>query len=217
MYRLNTSNWLPGALLFVFLLLNTSVLFAQKTVESSEQSAGFSMATDESVAQPVVHYQQNIEMLSKVDDMPSLKVFGNGRVLVHYPVYMKKAGDYEMQLDEVELVDLIRTLSANGILDFDEEKVKQKKQVLEKAFKAKGQFYEISDAVETIIDIKLDEYQKNKASKKIKNFHKQFKWKNIEHDAVRYKHDSDITKANHSIGQLHGLMKDERLLKKGLR
>ncbi|MCK5665428.1 MAG: hypothetical protein KAI17_18195, partial [Thiotrichaceae bacterium] len=158
--------------------------------------------------------QQNIHMLSSITDRPSLSIFGDGQVIVHYPVYMKKAGDYEMWLDDAELVNLIRALSSDGIMDFDEKKVKEKVQSYKKTLKAKGQFYEISDAVETIVDIYLDEFQKNKASKKMKNFHKKFKWKNIEHDAARFKHDIDIIKANNSIENLNVLMKDERLLKR---
>jgi len=134
-------------------------------------------------------------------------------VLVHYPVYMKKAGDYEMQLDETELVALIQSLSSNGIMTLDEKKVKEKITGHKKALKAKGQFYEISDAVENVIEISLDEYQENKTSKKIKKFYKRFTWKNIEHDALRYKDEIEITRANSSVEQFRTLMKDRRLIK----
>lgn len=208
-------NKLSAYLLLIPLLVTSTALFAQMIVDSGEQSAGFRFATDDAVNQPVIHYQQNIQMLAGTDDRPSLQIFGNGRVLVHYPVYMKKAGDYEMQLDEAELVNLIQDMSGNGIMEFDEKKHKGKIKGHKKALQAQGQFYEISDAVETVVDITLDEYQKNKKSKKIKNFHKQVRWKNIEHDAARYKHDSEIIKANNSVTHLKGLMKDKRLLKSG--
>lgn len=213
--RSTVNNRFYSVLLTVLLLLNASGVCAQKIVNSGEQSAGFRFATDDSVKQPVIHYQQNIQMLTGIDDRPSLQVFGNGRVLVHYPVYMKKAGDYEMRLDEAELVDLIQSLSGNDIMEFDEKKLREKIKGRKKALKAQGQFYEISDAVETVVDITLDEYQKNNKSKKIKNFHKQVRWKNIEHDAARYKHDSEIIKANNSVTHFKGLMKDKRLLQSG--
>ena len=210
------TNWMSALLLFSLLFVS-SVLYAQKIIDSSDLSAGFSFADNDAVTEPVIYYQQNIQMLSGINDRPSLSVFGNGRVLVHYPAYMKKAGDYEMQLDDVELVNLLQSLANNGIIGFDENKVKADLKAYKKALKDKGQFYEISDAEETIIDIKFDEFQKNKTSKKIKGFHKQFKWKNIEHDASRYKHDKDITKANNSVTKLKGLMKDARLVKKDQR
>ena len=215
MYKLKATNNFVKCVLVMFLSLNTSVLLAQKIVDSGAQSAGFRFSTDETVTQLIIHYQQNIQMLSGIDDRPSLKVYGSGRVVVHFPVYMKKAGDYEMQLDDEELVDLIQSLSSNGVMDFDEKKIKRKLLTYKKALKAKGQFYEVSDAVETVIDIRLDEFQKNKTSKKLKKFHKRFKWKNIEHDAARYKNESEIKDASKSVVQLRALMKDARLDKKG--
>ena len=210
MYKNKTINYF----LLVFLLLNAPVLLAQKIVDSGANSAGFRFATDLTEAEPVIHYQQNIQMLSGIDDRPSLKVFGSGRVVVHFPVYMKKAGDYEMQLDDEELVDLIQSLSSNGVMDFDKNKVKSNVQSYKNELRKKGVLYEVSDAVETVIDIRLDEFQKNNKTKNIKSFYKQFKWKNIEQDAARYKQDSDITDAHDSVSHLNRMMKDVRLRKR---
>lgn len=218
MYRYHTKYFYFVFVSLLVLLLNSPVLLAQKVVGSSAQEAGFSFSNkripDLAAAEPVIHYQQNIHMLSSVNDRPSLKIYGDGRVQVHYPVYMKKAGDYEMQLDDKELVTLIRSLSSNGVLDFNEKKIKEKIIANKKALKAKGQFYAVSDAVETIVDIKLDEYQKNNRSNKIQNFAKRFKWENIEHDAARYKNESALLKANNSITHLNDLMKDARLIRR---
>lgn len=206
---------------FIFngcLLISMSVaaapLHAKKIVISGDHDAGFIIAADKNASEPVIHYQQNIEMLAGMNDRVSISIFGNGRVLVHYPVYMKRAGDYEMQLDETELLDLIQELSGNGVMDFDEQKVRGKVQTYKKALREKGEFYEISDAVETVVDIQLDEYQKNNKSKKLKKFHKKFAWKNLEQDASRYAHDTEITKANNSVTHFKALMKDNRLIKR---
>jgi len=206
------------------LFLSPAVLFAQTVTvpaadKSSERSAGFSFTKNsvntkaDVLVEPVIHYQQNIHMLSSVDDRPSFQVFGDGRVIVHFPVYMKKAGDYEMQLDEGELINLIRTLSSNGVLDFDEKKIREKRKADKKALKAKGQFFAISDTVETIVEIRLDEYQRNKSEKKISNFYKKFNWDNLEQDAIRYKNTKELTRANQSISDMQNLMKDARLVK----
>jgi hypothetical protein len=217
MYHLKVIHRISTALLLVLSLSHAPVLFAQKIIESSEQSAGFVYATDESVSEPVIHFQQNIDMLAGTDDRVSLQVFGNGRVLVHYPVYMKKAGDYEMQLADRELVALIGELAKDGIIDFDETKVKQAVSEEKKSARAKGELYAVSDAVETVIVIRLDEYQKNSFSPKIKKLKKTFRWKNIEQDAAHYKNNKAILKANDSVAKIKGLMNDQRLLKKGLR
>lgn len=208
MYKNKTINYF----LLVFLILNAPVLLAQKIVDSGANSAGFRFATDLTEAEPVIHYQQNIQMLSGIDDRPSLKVFGSGRVVVHFPVYMKKAGDYEMQLDDEELVNLIQSLSSNGVMDFDEARVKKNIQSYKKMLHAKGQFHEVSDAVVTSIDVRLDEYQKNRSAVKIKNFHKVFHLANIEYAAKKFKQDIDITNANNTVLDLKGFMRDVRLV-----
>lgn len=213
MSQFNNKNYSSRLFLSAILLLVSPVMFAQKVVESGVNSAGFSF--NEKSSEPVIQYRQHIYMLAGIDDKPTLQVFADGRVVAHYPVYMKKAGDYEMQLDEAELEALIQSLSSNGLMVFDAKKVKDKIKQHKKAEKAKGQFHAISDAVESVIEIKLDEYQENNKAKKIEKFHKQFRWKNIEHDAARYKHDSEIIKANNSVTHLKGLMKDKRLLKSG--
>lgn len=218
MYNYHTKNYYFVAILMAFLMLCSPVLWAQKIVESNAQEAGFrivsNLAPGLSAVEPVIHFQQHVHMLSATNDRPSLKIFGDGLVQVHYPDYMKKAGDYEMQFDDVELIALIRSLSGNGVLDFDEKKIKEKIVANKKALKAKGRYYAVSDAVESIVDVRLDEYQKNNHSQKIQNFKKQFKWENIEHDAARYKNENALTKANESITHLNNLMKDTRLIKK---
>ena len=210
-----------AALLCVFITLNTSLLFAQVdisrlSVASSANTAGFSYTKNSAAtsAAPVIFYQQLIEMLSTTDDMPSLKVYGNGHVLVHIPVYMKNAGDYEMDFDDTRMVNLIQSLSTDGILDFDEQKTADKVNASEKNLRAKGQFHTISDAVYSIVDIKLDEYQKSSSSKKQTGFHKRFQWKNIEHDARRHHQISEITNAGIAISQLQALLHDARLVRK---
>ena len=204
------------------LLLATTDAYAQKKVISSVDTAGFIIAAEEisvggesADGEPVIHYQLNVDMLANVDDRLSMSVFPSGLVQVHYPVYMKKAGDYEMQLDDSELITLVQSLSTNGMLEFDEKNVKEKIQRVKNARRAKGELYVVSDAVEVVVDIKLDEYQKNTKSKKIKKFHKQFKWRNIEHDAERHKSVDEITNAYRSVEDLQTMMRDVRLVKGG--
>ena len=208
--------------LFALTLFGVSQVQAQKRVPAGIDSAGFSFSTGISgntaevadLSDPVIHYQLNIAMLAGIDDRPTITVYGDGRVTVHYPVYMKKAGDYEMQLEEDELVSLVQSLSANGVLDFDEKKAKQKIREKKGQRRAKGQLYAISDSTETVIDVRLDEYQKDSSAKAVKRFHKRFRWTDIEHDARRYPQQREIIDANRSVQQLRGLMKDHRLVRR---
>lgn len=207
-------------MLLAFSLFNAMATHAQKMVPSSKSAAGFSFSATASgdvdkPVQPVIIYQQNISMLSGIADRPSMHVFGDGRVEVHHPAYMKTSGDYVMQLTEAELVDLIQSLSENGVLDFDEDKVKTNIRSKKKELRKSGQLYAVSDVVETVIEVRLDDYQKNNSAKRKKDFHKRFQWKNIEHDARRFKQQREIVDANQSAQSLKGLMKDKRLAKQG--
>jgi len=189
--------------------------------KNKKHAAGFTFTKNgmgsrsgvDSTVQPIIHYQQNIHMLSSVDDKPTFQIFGDGRVLVHYPVYMKMAGDYEMQLGEVELIELLHSFSDNGVMDFDTKKHKAGRKAEEKALKAKKQFFAISDTVGTTVEIRLDEYQKNKSSKKIKGFYKKFNWDNLEQDAKWFKNIKALALTNQSVSEMKNLMKDVRLTK----
>ena len=213
-----------GLLMFALLLtlLSAGIVHAQKRVPAGKDTTGFSFSTASPVSmsvadmpsEPVIHYQLDIAMLADIDDRPTMSVFGDGRVEVHYPVYMKKAGDYRMQLAEGELVDLIQSLSANGVLEFDDSKVKKSIRDKKKQQRAKGQLYAISDSAETVIDVRLDEYQKDSSAKAVKHFHKRFRWADIEHQARRYPQQREIVNANRSVQQLRGLMKDHRLVRR---
>ena len=55
-------------------------------------------------------------MIANPDPTPFVRVYPGGRVLVHYPVYMKRAGDYSLQLEKEELEALLASFSNDGVL-----------------------------------------------------------------------------------------------------
>lgn len=211
MFGLSVKKSLYRYLLLLLVFGSVSNLCAQTIIESGAQSAGFHLSTDVTDSVPVIHYQRHVHMLSSVDDRVSLKVFGDGRVEVHFPVYMKKAGDYEMTLERFELVALIRAFSSNGIMDFNKKAVKARVYAHKKREQKNNAYYAISDSVESDIKIRLNQYQKNSVSRKSKNFKADFKWKNIEHAAARYSDITELSRANQSVLLLKELMTDARL------
>ena len=207
---------LLALLLALLLSVHCSTVLASRSIESTPARAGFSFDDSGAKPDPVVEFRQHVSMLANVDDRLSMQVYGDGRVLVHYPVYMKRAGDYEMQLDGDELVELIATLADDGVMDFDHRKVSDRihDRRLEKISRAKrgeDQLFAVSDAVDSIIEIRLDEYRSNSGSAVKKNFTRRFKWRDIEHDARSYSDETDIVRANRSVQNLRGMMKDARL------
>lgn len=161
----------------------------------------------ETATEPVIEYNLVHDMLAEPDPEPMLRVYGNGRVHVHYPVYMKKAGDYELQLSKPELDALIRELANDGIIDFDKSKAIGRRKQLEGQQRAStGMLYHVSDDTTTVINIRLEEYQNNKLSKRLINMNKRFTWKNLEHDAKRFHDIAEIRNAAAGTDKIRNLM-----------
>ncbi len=146
--------------------------------------------------EPVIEYNLVHGMIEQPDPAPLLRVYGNGRVHVHIPAYMKQGGDYELLLNQVELNDLLRQLDDHGIMKFDQAAVMQEKHQLESARRAAtGEFSYISDDTDTVIKVRLDQYQRTPASQLINGFNRQFVWRNLKQDAIRYPASQAISRA----------------------
>ncbi len=149
-----------------------------------------------SSSEPVIEYNVVNHMLAQQDPVPLLRIYGNGRVHVHIPAYMKRAGDYELTMSSVELNELLRQLADDGILDFDPAAAKQEKQQLKAARRAaSGELFHASDASDSHINIKLAQYQRSAASPRISSFSRQFRWRNLEFDAKNIPESVVIRKA----------------------
>ena len=129
---------------------------------------------------------------------------------------MKRAGDYSMQLDGEELEALLLSMAGNGVMDFDHERASgrvhsERRARMNRAKTGEAQLFEISDAVDSLIDIRLDEYRPDSRSPSIRGFTRQFRWRNIEHDARRYPAVQEVVRANRSVQDLRELAQDTRL------
>ena len=175
-------------------------------------AAAFSF--DTASLEPVIVYHEVVEMIANRDEQPMLKIYADGRVQVHHPVYKKNAGDYEMQLSQQDLVSLIASLADDELMDFDTEKVKKDKQKVDKELKKQGQFFYISDSVITHIDINLKGYKSVKTNIQKTDFKKNIKLKDIDFDAKQYKNLSVIQKTANSVNRLKALLDRKELKRK---
>ena len=69
--------------------------------------AGASAGFARDAATVVVSYTEVLGEIGEADAGPSVHVHGDGRVRVHYPAYMTRAGDWELQLSAEELLQAI--------------------------------------------------------------------------------------------------------------
>ena len=182
------------------------------SVKARANVAGFALPANSS--KPIIEYRRQYSMLADQDKQPLLQVFADGRVHVHFPAYMKKSGDYQYQLSRAELVALIRKLSSQGVMDFDSAKATREKQLHDQKMRVStGELHYISDSVETELVVRLQDYQKNASTQKQANFNKQLRWKNLEHDARRYKNNRAIQSAAAGVSELNKMLQHPAMRK----
>lgn len=200
-------------LLFVaFSAIIAAGIKAAGSLPSPQQPVFHFEAADD---KPVIEYKLDHHMLAQRDPVPLLRIYGNGRVQVHIPVYMKKAGDYEMQISRAELNALLRMLADKGVMDFDAAAIGQERRQLAAARRAAtGELFHVSDATDTVINIQLDQYQRTASSPRINGFNKQFRWRNLEHDARRFPQAVRFTNAADASAALRALCEHPALQKR---
>lgn len=137
----------------------------------------------------VVSFTEILGEIGEVDRGPSLQIYGDGYALVHYPSYMRRAGDYALQLSQQEVDRLLRSLIGNKVLEFDEEETRRSKR--QAAAEAQGDLqstlFAVTDASTTVIEVRLDRYQPaGEAGQEILNVDKKITWYGLRSDARRY-------------------------------
>ncbi len=95
--------------LFLFLLLSVLPL----------------MTATASDAPVLLDYQREISMLEEADNSVNVKLYADGTVEIHYPFFMRLAGDYRFQLSAGETNQILQTLQQLGVDRFDAPAVKQ--------------------------------------------------------------------------------------------
>lgn len=202
---------LPYLLLAIFALCHGALSLAAGSPDATGAAQpAFQFSTTSS--EPLIEFNLVHHMIAQPDPTPLLRIYGDGRVHVHYPAYMKKAGDFEMHLNRGQVIELLRMLSDNGIMDFNEAATKAERRQLETTRRnATGEVFHISDDSDTNITIRLNQYQRPGTSQAINNFTKQFRWRNLGVDTRRYPGSAAITKAGNAAAVLDALCNHQAL------
>jgi len=110
----------------------------------------------------ILSFSETHGIMRGLDSKTTLKVYGNGLVKVHFPPYMKKAGNYQMMLDEKELDALLQSLADQKIPELDINNIDSEKLTAsEQASLNDGpDLFAVFDASVTTIEINLDRYTK---------------------------------------------------------
>ena len=128
--------------------------------------------------EPILTYRSTHDLLP-TDDVHWVEVYEDGTALVHYPVYMKKAGDYAVQLRPNEVQQIRLLLEHPLVWKFDREKlIAEKKRIDAQS----TELFAISDNTYSEFEINLPVQPKNNASNKSQKI----RWANVRIDAERY-------------------------------
>jgi hypothetical protein len=142
----------------------------------------------------VVTFREVLGEIGGVDRGPTLTVYGDGRMVAHYPRYMKRAGDYERRLGPAELDALVASLAAKGVLDFDAPAVRGAARASLVASRERARaanapiaLFEVSDAATTVIEVNVDRYRAGTpGAREVRRLAKRVAWTALRTDAQRH-------------------------------
>lgn len=129
-----------------------------------------------------------------IDREPLLRIYGDGRTLLHPFSYDARKGPHEMFLEEQDIKSLLLYLYDMGLMEFDEQSVTAKKsnalqernRVAAQSGEPTTQHY-VADSSTLVIDVFLSKYrQDHDTGTPIEDFHAQVKWYALLDDAKEF-------------------------------
>jgi hypothetical protein len=153
----------------------------------------------------ILSYHRVHDMIADADPTPLLRIYGDGRMHVHYPIYMQKAGDYELFLTQGEIQGLLASFEAKGLFTFDRRATLSRRQAAEAARKAaSGEFFELSDNSHTVIQLHLTRY--TTGEKSFEDFAHLFSWANLAQEAKLYPQVVELGRVAEAEAELSALL-----------
>lgn len=110
--------------------------------------ASAALAQDE----PIFVYHRVNDLVAHMDAEPRLQVFADGRVLITYPTFMKRAGRYETRVNLQELESFLQRSSARQIGKLRSEDLANEVAQATNAKSAAGEYFEIQDDTVTYVE-----------------------------------------------------------------
>lgn len=200
------------------LAIVASVASAQAT-RSLTAKSGARVVYDADARREIVAMREEVGELRDSDAGPSVRVFGDGRILVHYPKYMKLGGDYEAKLAPEEVDDLVRAVVDGGVTEFDPVATKQQRVAAQRAKRAvTNAVYEESDPSVTEIAIDLFEVQapsSSGAKRAAGRVQRRVRWPALSRDARQFPDLAAVQGLNDVRTRLGALMERGDLVRSG--
>ena len=148
----------------------------------------------------VLEYDVTHSLIAMEKDHPLLRVYGDGRVVVHYPSYMKQAGNYESTLSPEQMQRLLTSMATNCFFNFNPTAVLQERnnalqvKASESINSNQPVLFNVSDSstmqvtltVQSIVEQANNGTTLIRSSNEVATQHIDVAWKNLQIDAQRF-------------------------------
>jgi hypothetical protein len=179
------SSFAADSDLFRRLIAAIALLCGGASLTLAQPAATFSFPRDPEYL--VLEYHQSHEMLPATDPVPLLRIYGDGRVLVHQPAYRIDAGDYELRLSAAELERLVDGLAERNVPRANvADLASARRRENERRQAEDGTVFAISDATVTHLTLHLDSFTPAPGARAISNLSQRIVWANLQSDAERF-------------------------------
>jgi len=142
----------PAASSLISALLLILVLPITALAEQAQPLARHSWQLAKDPNLVVLELRRTPILLGEIDRTQTLRIFADGRVVVHQPAYLRAVGDYRGTLSAAELSDLLTKLDHQGLFALTEQALRQERQQRQEPL------FEIHDGMQTSISIRLANY-----------------------------------------------------------
>jgi len=167
----------------------------------------------------VVSYQDVWAEFADQDPTPLVRIYGDGRVLIHHPAYTPRAGQYESRLASAELESLLRSFVANGLASFEPALVRRLKISKERerwqTALAEGkppELFLVADDSTSVFEIHLESYSSPRGAtapgmaQTSGPVHRTTRWLGLGTDAARYPEIAEIQRLRAAELELRALV-----------
>lgn len=154
-----------------------------------ETGASFELPADPSAV--VVEYHEIVGMIAAEDRGPSLLIRADGSGVVHFPVYMRRAGTYELRIPTSELRELVGSLVAEGLVEMDPAAMRRARERAEaeagrRAREEEAALAAVSDESKSVVTLRLAEYRQVPGGPVQSDVEKTVVWHGLRSDAERF-------------------------------
>lgn len=174
---------------FVNCLILVVFFSAPLAAADTESYAGAHIEYSRNPTTVLVSFREIFPEFADQNPTPLVRIYGDGRVVIFHPSYMKQAGHYEMMMSRRELEDLLLQLTPT-LMNFDAQDVKLKKKASDDLLLASASewneitLFHDSDAEISVFQINLEAYQPDgKDGQKLSGLNLERSWRGLRFDA----------------------------------